>query len=423
MNLNKYIKSHILSKLVKEQDRKVGIEVECFIYTKNYKRLNVNSLNEYDAINLFKELETNSNKDDIGSFSLEPGGQVEWSSPAFSNIHDLNNSLQKYKNLIDEILNKHDLINLYIGVDPFNNPESIDLINQKKYQLMNESMERNGTLGKWMMRNTSSIQLNYDIINERDANEIAFILDCLHPISAYLFSYSPYQLEQPVNEKNLRNYIWENTDNYRCKSLLDHGIVYPSALLEEYINYIKTVPLIFELDKNLKPERTKYQTVGDQLLDKYMTKELRKEDIEAALHQIFTNVRFKSLIEIRDIDCLPFKYILSPVAFFSGIIFDENNRKAMLDEFSKWDINERKLWNKSSLILDLNQDGPNGKSYYDWVVWAAELSIEGLRNRGQGEEIYFLEYFSNIIDNGPLTLQSQNMFLKSKESLQKFIFS
>ena len=35
-NLNKYIKSHILSKLVKEQDRKVGIEVECFIYTKNY---------------------------------------------------------------------------------------------------------------------------------------------------------------------------------------------------------------------------------------------------------------------------------------------------------------------------------------------------------------------------------------------------
>ena len=96
MNLNKYIKSHILSKLVKEQDRKVGIEVECFIYTKNYKRLNVNSLNEYYAINLFKELETNSSKDDIGSFSLEPGGQVEWSSPAFSNIHDLNNSLQKY---------------------------------------------------------------------------------------------------------------------------------------------------------------------------------------------------------------------------------------------------------------------------------------------------------------------------------------
>ena len=50
MNLNKYIKSHILSKLVKEEDRKVGIEVECFIYTKNYKRLNVNSLNEYEDI-------------------------------------------------------------------------------------------------------------------------------------------------------------------------------------------------------------------------------------------------------------------------------------------------------------------------------------------------------------------------------------
>ena len=50
MNLDKYIKSHILSKLVKEQDRKVGIEVECFVYTKNYKRLKVNSFNEFDSI-------------------------------------------------------------------------------------------------------------------------------------------------------------------------------------------------------------------------------------------------------------------------------------------------------------------------------------------------------------------------------------
>ena len=83
----------------------------------------------------------------------------------------------------------------------------------------------------------------------------------------------------------------------------------------------------------------------------------------------------------------------------------------MLDEFSKWDVNERKLWNKSSLILDLNQDGPNGKSYYDWVL-GCELSI-GAKNRGQCE-IYFLKHLSSVMDNGPLTLQSQNLFLKSK---------
>ena len=423
MNLNKYIKSHILSKLVKDKERKVGIEVECFVYTKNHKRLSVNSLNEYDATNLFKELEIAANGDDIGSFSLEPGGQIEWSSPPFPNLNDLNDSLQKYKYLLDQTLNKHDLINLYIGVDPFNSPESIDLINQEKYELMNASMEKNGTLGKWMMRNTSSVQLNYDIINERDACELAFIIDCLHPISAYLFSNSPYQLGQPVDNKNLRNYIWENTDNSRCKSLLDHGMVYPNTLLDDYVNYIKTVPLIFELDNNLNPKKTKYQTVGDQLSDKYISAELRKEDVEAALHQIFTNVRFKSLIEVRDIDCLPFKHILAPVAFFSGIVFDKKNREKMLDEFSKWDVNERKLWNKSSLTLDLNQDGPNGKSYYDWVIWASELSISGLRRRGLNEEIYFIKHLSSVIDNGPLTLQSQNLFLKSKESLQKFIFS
>ena len=237
MKINKKIRSHILSKTVGKDRRKVGIEVECFVYTKNYKRLSVNPSTEYSATDLLDDLSNISNKNN-GSYSLEPGGQIEWSSPPFEDIRDLEQSIHSYKKSIDSVLEKRGLISLYMGVEPLCDPDSIDLIKHKKYQLMNLNMEKRGTLGKWMMRNTSSIQVNYDIIDENDLEEIVFIADCIHPISAYLFSNSPFQLGKPVGETNLRNHIWENTDTTRCRTLFDHKIDHPNQLLDLYLSLI-----------------------------------------------------------------------------------------------------------------------------------------------------------------------------------------
>jgi Gamma-glutamylcysteine synthetase len=218
VKLSEKIKKHILSKSVSKSQRRIGIEVECFVYKKNFNRIAVNKSDEYSATDLLNEL-NNINNDVNGTYSLEPGGQIEWSSPPCDNMFELDDALSSHKHLLDSILIKRNLLSLYIGVDPFTDPDSIELIDQKKYQLMNINMEKRGTLGKWMMRNTSSIQVNYDIIDQRDLEEVMFIADCIHPISAYLFAHSPFQLGRPVRSKNLRNYIWENTDNTRCRSL------------------------------------------------------------------------------------------------------------------------------------------------------------------------------------------------------------
>ena len=52
---------------------------------------------------------------------------------------------------------------------------------------MNENMKKNGTMGKWMMRNTASVQINFDFTSERELNEMVFIADCLNPVCAFLF--------------------------------------------------------------------------------------------------------------------------------------------------------------------------------------------------------------------------------------------
>ena len=163
---------------------------------------------------------------------------------------------------------------------------------------MNLNMEKRGLLGKWMMRNTSSIQVNYDIIDEKDLEEVMFIADCIHPISAYLFSHSPFHLGKSVGRRNLRNYIWENTDNTRCKSLLDHGIYNIDNLLNSYIGRMMKAPGIFRLDDNLDITESRL-SLRDDLEKKWSSKILTSNDIQAALHQIFTNVRLKSFVEIR----------------------------------------------------------------------------------------------------------------------------
>lgn len=421
MNINKKIKSHILSQTVDKNDRKIGIEVECFIFTKNFKRIPVNSLNNYSAIDLLNELNDTSKKTN-GVYSIEPGGQIEWSSPPFSNIRNLEKSLYNYKKLIEGVLKKRDLIPLYMGVDPFHDPDSIDLIEHKKYQLMNSNMEKNGVLGKWMMRNTSSIQVNYDIIDEKDAEEIMFISDCIHPISAYLFSNSPFQLGESVGDKNLRNQIWENTDSNRCRSLFDHNIDKSDNLIDLYVEFVARVPGIFQLDDDLQIQDTDL-LLGKQLKKKLIAGKLRKEDIQAALHQIFTNVRLKSLVEIRDIDCLPFKHILAPVAFLTGLLTESPIRKRLINEFAKWTPKERLLWNNVALGLDINQIGPNKRKYFDWVSWVGEISVEGLQKRDYNEEKYFSEYFQNILKKGSLCVQTQNEFIASGKSLEEFIFN
>ena len=419
MLLNKKIKSNILAKTVDADDRKIGIEVECFIYNKDFKRIPVNQASEYSASDLLSELNKNINNN--GYFSLEPGGQVEWSSPPYRDIKDLEISLLSYKRLLDKVLKKRGLRSLYIGVDPFYDPENIDLIAQKKYQLMNKNMEKKDILGKWMMRNTSSIQINYDIVDEKDLEEIMFIADCIHPVSSYLFSNSPFKLGKSTGEFNLRNHIWENTDKDRCRTLFDHKIKHPKNLLHNYIAFMYEVPGIFQLNDELEIRGTDLK-LGEILKNRLKKNKLRDEDIQIALHQIFTNVRLKSLIEVRDFDCLPFKYILAPVSFFTGLIGDNSIRKRLIKKFVSWTDKERFLWNQNASSLEIDKIGPQNRKFIDWIEWVGDIAIEGLKRRDNYEIKYFVDFYNDVLKNGPLGLQKQRNFISSGLSLEKFIF-
>ena len=304
----------MLSNLVNKDNRMVGVEEECILYNEIGRRIPVNSGDEFSAEDLLNIM--NENADGNGIYSLEPGGQLEWSSPPFASLNDLEKAMLSHHALLDEVVSENNLKIIDYGLDPITSPENIDLIDQKKYQLMNNCLLKNGTMGQWMMRNTASIQINFDTMNKKELEEMVFVADCLHPIAAYLFANSPYQEGKPTGLKNIRNIIWENTDYMRCRNLFDHGIVDLSELIDKYINYVFQVPSIFKLDRS-GSILSSDEKIGEVLEELNASGSLNEHDIQAALHQIFTNVRIKNLVEIRGADRTPRGYEMAPVAFWT----------------------------------------------------------------------------------------------------------
>ena len=404
MNLQDKIRSFILSNFVPSDVRTVGMEEECFIYTTDNRRLPVNPCDEFSASDLLSIM--NENVGNNGIYSLEPGGQLEWSSPPYRNLYTLFSALAKHKQALMKVVGTNDLKIINYGVEPNFTPDDIDLIDQLKYQLMHVNMEQNGTLGKWMMRNTASVQINFDVTGERDLEDMTFTADCLQPVCAYLFANSPFRNGKPTGTENIRNVIWENTDNHRCRNLIDHGIESPEKIIDRYIDYIMTVPGIFELDDNGTIVRTD-QTLGERLMSLENTGALRTEDIQAALHQIFTNVRLKDLVEVRGADRPPMGYEMAPVAFWTGVLTAESVRDELLSVVKNWTVEERHQFNKASLILDDAKMGPNGKTYREWNQWAGDLALNGLKERDLGEEKFFEEFFTIVMSKGPFSLQAQ----------------
>ena len=77
------------------------MEEECFLYTKNNRRLPVNPCGEFSATDLLTIM--NENVGTNGIYTLEPGGQLEWSSPPYRDLNDLFSALEKHKQTLNEI--------------------------------------------------------------------------------------------------------------------------------------------------------------------------------------------------------------------------------------------------------------------------------------------------------------------------------
>ncbi len=426
MNLTERIESVILSNLQPSEDRKIGIECECLFYDENQRRIPVNLADRFSATDLLNEIIDLQSDDAIkASYSLEPGGQLEWASPPMKSLHEINCNYLKNKVRVVEIAKRENLKYIDYSLEPLYQPSEIDLIKHEKYRLMDKMFIGTGKLGRWMMRNTSSIQVNIDFSSREEAEKMAYIADCLTSIASILFANSPFWKGKPSGKENLRYKIWNSTDNSRCGNLMDHGMMVPKGLINKYAQYIQSVPAIFIKDENGNVRSYK-KTLGSWLKELLNQDRLTDGHIQLALHQIFTHVRFKNVLEIRGSDRPPSGFEFAPAAFWTGLLLENETQNDIFDIVKTWTLADRKQLNLSAYKLDLTQDGPNNKSIGEWINIICELSQSGLNRGSKKYNIEngknFLEGYLDIFnERGIPSLYTQTIHAKSGKTVKEFI--
>ena len=405
MNIKDKVRAAILSRTTEKVNQKIGIELETIIHTNDHSRLSVNEEGTFSSVDLMGLL--NDELDDNGSYSLEPGGQLEWASPPFVDLNVLNHSIELFYNQLDPVLHSNKLNLINYALDAKFSPDEVDLINEKKYQLMDEHMSQSGSMGRWMMRNTASIQINLDTTDAKNMEVIAFISDCIHPVASYLFANSPFKKSTLTGVQNIRQIIWRETDQLRCGNLFDHGINSADGLIDQYIDYIMRVPSIFKLDRfgNYLKDQS---TIGESLIKLDQSDKLKERDIYSALQQIFTNVRLKSFVEIRGADRTPKGFEIAPAAFWVGLLLSDKIREEVHSIVKCWSEKDRTMFNHCAFSLDLEQEGPLEKSFSYWINFFSELSLRGLANRALNEEKHFEDFYNRVLEHGPFSLQVQS---------------
>jgi glutamate--cysteine ligase len=321
---------------------------------------------------------------------LEPGAQVELSGEQCETIHCADHELHRHLRHLLRAADELDLDFLNLGMQPVSPLDDIQWIPKTRYHFMAPYMETVGTLGHRMMKQTASIQVNFDFSTEADAMLKLRAGMGLVPILTAMFANSPICDGGLNNYMTMRGHVWTDTD-HRRSGLLPF-VFSDRASFEDYVEYALNVPMYFIvrhgrwIDMTGIPFR-RYLTEGHE------GQRATMEDWAQHLTTLFPEVRLKKYLEIRCIDQQPAEFMLAVPALCKGIFYENDALWAAWDLVKKWSWEER-----VNVYLDSHRQAlgarVHGISLLDLAKELVMIASEGLKRHnqcnaaGQNETIY-----------------------------------
>jgi glutamate--cysteine ligase len=325
----------------------------------------------------------------LGMVSLEPGGQLEFSSYPWTSLHELWENYQGYLRLLEQITEQHQLLVLTSGVDPLTPLFAAPQVPKQRYEVMRTYMPSKGALGLWMMHQTCTTQVSLDFATERDMVQKMRLGLLLQPLVTALFANSPLCEGTLNGYESYRAHIWTQTDPDRCGSL---PFVFEAGMgFERYVDYALDVPLYFiHREGTYHPVQkglTFRQFMEDPAKAPLPTEPLLS-DWQLHLTTLFPDVRLKNVIEMRGADSCSPENAMALAAFWVGLLYHAPTAKAVEALLKGWRI---------EALLELSNQVPRlgmaatlgGQTLFQWAAHILPLVYQGLVARNLGEEVFF----------------------------------
>ena len=334
------------------------------------------------------------------NITVEPGGQLELSGEQCSSIHCAQRELLDHIEEIVTVGAELRIVFLGLGIQPVSRVDEIEWVPKRRYAIMGPYMTMVGTLGRRMMKQTATVQANFDFGDESDAMRKFRVAMGLVPLVSAMFANSSISDGRANGFMTLRGHIWTDTDAARSGMLpFAFGA---DASIEDYVQYALDVPMYFIIRNGEYVEM--HPTFRQFLTNGWRSERATLEDWALHLTTLFPEVRLKRYLEIRSADSQPPEMMLALPALLKGILYERDALEGAWDLVKSWSWPER-----VAIYKDAHRDGLHARIRRIALVEIArelvEIAASGLRRqnrcneKGEDERIY-LDRMVELVRHG-----------------------
>ena len=309
-----------------------------------------------------------------GAITLEPGGQVEWSSRPQADLALLAEQLDAHLRALDATADALGIRWLGDAMDPDTAIDDVPWMPKARYKILRPYLGSRGRLAHRMMTQTASIQCAFDFEDPGDWRRKFRAAALLAPVAVALFANSSRADGGETGYRSYREAIWRETDPDRCG--LPSVVFDPGFGIEAWLEWVLDTPAIFlHRVRGLVPAGgVPFRT----LMERTGCKSVGLEDWELHLSAIFTEVRSYSYIEVRSADMQHTPTIMAVPALYTGILYDPQSLGEALELCVGHDRHE--TWSEAMdsaarLALDGSAGGRSIRKLAERVV---ALALQGL---------------------------------------------
>jgi glutamate--cysteine ligase len=305
-----------------------------------------------------------------GRITLEPAGQIEYSTAPHRNAREAVDDLRAMALLLDDAGRKIGIEFLDLGYNNICEDEALHLqVKKARYLAMDQHFEAIGPFGRKMMRATCSLQINLDFGPSSIVAERWRLANMIAPSLNAIFANSPHEYQgRPF--RSFRGEIWRHADPTRTGRLYDQPDLDPVA---DYLRFALDATVMMIQDESLgaiPPEAP--MTFGEWLAGSGHHGFPDWDDWRLHLTTLFPDVRARGWMELRSIDALPPEWLGVPVALASTLLYNDTLRREALARLERRD--------RRRDPADYEHDG-FWQSDYETGAELLALAISGITDR------------------------------------------
>ena len=264
-----------------------------------------------------------------GSYTFEPGAQVEHSTAVHKTAHAALTDLARHREVLCGAFRARGVRLAKCGYDVFEPVEAVpQQLRAPRYPAMASYFASRSSEGRIMMRHTATLQVNLDLGAEGVDLERWLLSNLSSPFATASFASSP-RGEAVCG----RSQAWQALDPTRSgfpRGLLEGRIDDPVGVLTEAA--LEADVLLFRKPGGGAEPGTPGFSFGQWLREGHPDHGSPSvDDLEYHLTTLFFEVRCRGFFELRACDNLPEPWDVAPVVFFCGLLYEDEARKAAID--------------------------------------------------------------------------------------------